>query len=105
MVASTEALIVEYASAPTPPLPPPPSLLTPLSSPLPQIPSPSLPVQSPPLLLLFADRKSDIPKADMPFRKRLCLIAPAPRFEVGESSAVATARQTRLDFTYGTDYG
>ncbi|GKE74005.1 hypothetical protein Tco_1536046 [Tanacetum coccineum] len=103
MAASTEALIVEYASAPTPPLPPP-SLLTPLSSPLPQIPSPSLPITSPPLLLLSANRKSDIPEADMPFRKRLCLTAPAPRFEVGESSAAAAARQTRLDFTYGSEY-
>ncbi|GJT08103.1 hypothetical protein Tco_0842565 [Tanacetum coccineum] len=27
------------------------------------------------------------------------------RFEVGESSAAAAARQTRLDFTHGTDYG
>ncbi|GJT46081.1 hypothetical protein Tco_0954796 [Tanacetum coccineum] len=92
-----------YASIPTPPLPLP-SPLTLLSSLLPHIPSPSLPVPSPPLLLPSADCKSDIPKADMPFRKRLCLIAPAPRFEVGESSAVATARQTRLDFTYGSEY-
>ncbi|GJR59298.1 hypothetical protein Tco_1501460 [Tanacetum coccineum] len=44
---TTEALIVEYASAPTPPSPPP-SLLSPLSSPLPQIPSPPLPLPSPP---------------------------------------------------------
>ncbi|GKD63826.1 hypothetical protein Tco_1305934 [Tanacetum coccineum] len=35
---------------------------------------------------------------------RLCLTAPAHRFEVGESSAAAAARQTRLDFTYGSDY-
>nr|GEX37634.1 putative reverse transcriptase domain-containing protein [Tanacetum cinerariifolium] len=75
MAASTKALIVEYAFAPTPPLPPP-SPLTPLSSPLPQIPSPHLPLPSPPLL-----------------------------FEVEESSiAVGVARQTRLDFTYGTNY-
>ncbi|GJS41629.1 putative reverse transcriptase domain-containing protein [Tanacetum coccineum] len=38
---STETLIVEYVSAPTPPSPPP-SPLSPLSSPLPMIPSPSL---------------------------------------------------------------
>ncbi|GKG32841.1 hypothetical protein Tco_0430351, partial [Tanacetum coccineum] len=44
---TTEALIVEYASPPTPPSPPP-SLFTPLSSPLPHIPSPPLPLPSPP---------------------------------------------------------
>nr|GEZ14948.1 hypothetical protein [Tanacetum cinerariifolium] len=38
---STKALIAEYASTPTPSLPPP-SLLSPLSSPLPRIPSPPL---------------------------------------------------------------
>ncbi|GJV41427.1 hypothetical protein Tco_1419867 [Tanacetum coccineum] len=38
---STKALIAEYASAPTPPSPPP-SSLSPLSSPLPRIPSPPL---------------------------------------------------------------
>ncbi|GJV27979.1 hypothetical protein Tco_1384427, partial [Tanacetum coccineum] len=47
---TAEALIVEYASAPTLPSTPP-SPLTPLSSPLPQIPSPPLPVPSPPLPL------------------------------------------------------
>ncbi|GKC49133.1 hypothetical protein Tco_1071878 [Tanacetum coccineum] len=47
MSATAEALIAEYASAPTPPSPPP-SPLSPLSSPLPQIPSPSLPLPSPP---------------------------------------------------------
>ncbi|GKE34474.1 hypothetical protein Tco_1453796, partial [Tanacetum coccineum] len=35
----------------------------------------------------------------------LCLTAPTSRFEVGESSAAAAARQTGLDFTHGTDYG
>ncbi|GKB00482.1 hypothetical protein Tco_0828475 [Tanacetum coccineum] len=47
MAASIEACITEYAGAPTPPSPPP-SLLTLLSSPLPQIPSPPLPLPSPP---------------------------------------------------------
>ncbi|GJV90957.1 hypothetical protein Tco_1538770 [Tanacetum coccineum] len=45
MAASTEALIAEFASAPTPPSPPP-SPLSPWSSLLPQIPSPPLPVLS-----------------------------------------------------------
>ncbi|GJZ77323.1 hypothetical protein Tco_0641995 [Tanacetum coccineum] len=42
MTASTEALIAEYASTPTPPSPPP-SPLSPWSPPLPHIPSPPLP--------------------------------------------------------------
>ncbi|GKE89942.1 hypothetical protein Tco_1567417 [Tanacetum coccineum] len=122
MATSTEALIVEYASAPIPPSLPP-SPLSPLSSPLPKIPSPPLllsplhtshtytsaplgyratmiqlraasplPVPSPPLLLPSADRRSDIPETDMPFRKRLGLTAPASRFEVGESSTAVAAR-------------
>nr|GEV86515.1 hypothetical protein [Tanacetum cinerariifolium] len=48
--------------------------------------------------------ESDVLEADMPFQKRLCLTSPAPRFKVEESSKAAAARQTRLDFTYGTDY-
>nr|GEU52762.1 hypothetical protein [Tanacetum cinerariifolium] len=53
-------------------------------------------VPSPPLLLPFADRRSDIPQADMSSQKSLCLTATASRFEVGESStAAAAARQTR----------
>ncbi|GJZ98375.1 hypothetical protein Tco_0670828 [Tanacetum coccineum] len=72
----------------------------------PQIPSPPLPLPSPPLqlpapspplLLLATDRKEDVPEADVPPRKRLCLTAPAPRFEVGESLAAAAARQPGLD--------
>ncbi|GJX67010.1 putative reverse transcriptase domain-containing protein [Tanacetum coccineum] len=47
MTASIKALIVEFASAPTHPSPPP-SLLSPWSSPLPHIPSPPLPLPSPP---------------------------------------------------------
>ncbi|GKA63081.1 hypothetical protein Tco_0762687 [Tanacetum coccineum] len=47
MSATAEALIAEYASAPTPPSPPP-SPLSPLSSPFSLIPSPPLPLTSPP---------------------------------------------------------
>ncbi|GJZ93131.1 hypothetical protein Tco_0665196 [Tanacetum coccineum] len=47
MAASMEAHIAEYAATLTPPSPPP-SPLTPLSSALPQIPSPLLPLPSPP---------------------------------------------------------
>ncbi|GJT30942.1 hypothetical protein Tco_0911217 [Tanacetum coccineum] len=97
---------------------PPPSPLTPLSSPLPHIPSPPLPpthtsptyaeaslgyraaeiwlrAASPlPLPAPSTSRRADIPEADIPPRKRLCLTAPTPRFEVGESSADAAARQS-----------
>ncbi|GKA79552.1 hypothetical protein Tco_0786148 [Tanacetum coccineum] len=121
---STEALIVEYASAPIPPSLPP-SPLSPLSSPLPMIPSPPLllpPLQtsptytsaslayrvamvqlratspllvpSPPLLLPSVNYKSDIPETDMPFQKRLCLTTLASRFEIGESSTVAATGHT-----------
>ncbi|GJV64120.1 hypothetical protein Tco_1474948 [Tanacetum coccineum] len=114
----TEALETDEA-APTPvPLPseaeverllalpiPPPSPLTPLSSPLPQIPSPPLPpppssLHLPPpvptslplslsplsplpasLLIPPVDRSEDIPEAKLLPRKRLCLTAPAPRYE------------------------
>ncbi|GKF50399.1 hypothetical protein Tco_0146866, partial [Tanacetum coccineum] len=120
---------------------PPPSLLTPLSSPLPHIPSPPFHIPSPlttspiyaeapldfraagirlraasplpsptlppthhplPLpppslpLLPPIDRRKDIHEADIPTQKRLCLTAPTPRFEVGESSAVAAAKQSGL---------
>nr|GEW41014.1 putative reverse transcriptase domain-containing protein [Tanacetum cinerariifolium] len=85
--------------------------------------SPSLPVPSPPLpfpsplttrptdtgaplgyraagirmrtLLPSTSRKTDIPEADVPPRKRACLTTPAPKFEAGESSAAGAARQTR----------
>nr|GEU52761.1 hypothetical protein [Tanacetum cinerariifolium] len=117
---STEALVVEYAFAPTPPSPPP-SPLSPLSSPLyriispplllpplhnsptyaraplgyraAMIPLPPLYVPSPSLLLPSADRRSDIPKADMPSRKWLCLTTPTSRFEVRDSSTSTATGQ------------
>ncbi|GKE87867.1 hypothetical protein Tco_1565342 [Tanacetum coccineum] len=78
---------------------PPPSPLTPLSSPLPQIPSPPLlpipaPISSPPVLLPPTDRRADIPEVCLPPRKRLCSTQ-GPRYEVGESSSAAAARPTR----------
>ncbi|GJU86700.1 hypothetical protein Tco_1294246 [Tanacetum coccineum] len=98
-----EAQIVEYASAPSPPLPPS-SPLTPLSSPLPRIPSPPLllpptrplhtsltyaQIPSPPLPLPSPDCRDAIPEADMPPWKRTCFTALSHRFEIGESSAAA----------------
>nr|GEX50497.1 hypothetical protein [Tanacetum cinerariifolium] len=88
---------------------PPPSPLTPLSSSLPQIPSPPLPHVPTSLLLLLSprpplpaslsipspvDRREDTSEAELPSRKRLCLIALTSRYEVGDSSTTAP-RPTR----------
>ncbi|GKF37677.1 hypothetical protein Tco_0114435, partial [Tanacetum coccineum] len=79
---SMEARIAEYAAAPTP------------SSPLPPLPS-SLFIPPP------VDRKVEIPEAELPPCKRLCLTALTLRYEVGESST-ATPRHTR---GHRIDYG
>ncbi|GJX02629.1 hypothetical protein Tco_0186542 [Tanacetum coccineum] len=78
-IASTQALVDAVTAAlPSPPLPPlPPSLYIP-----------------PPV-----DHRDDIPESERPPRKRSCLFALGPRYEVGESS---TARPTR---GRGVDYG
>ncbi|GJX71958.1 hypothetical protein Tco_0309129 [Tanacetum coccineum] len=78
---------------------PPPSPLTPLSSPLPYIPSPLLlpilaPISSPPVLLPPTDRRADRPEVRLPPRKRLCSTQ-GLRYEVGESSSAAAFRPTR----------
>ncbi|GJS32627.1 hypothetical protein Tco_0531009 [Tanacetum coccineum] len=84
---------------------PPPSPLTPLSSPLPQIPSHPLPASptasvlhalplptsSPPLQLLSSDRRADRPEITLPPWKRLGIDL-GLRCKVGESSAAAAAR-------------
>nr|GEZ59346.1 reverse transcriptase domain-containing protein [Tanacetum cinerariifolium] len=81
---------------------PPPSPLTPLSSSLPQIPSPTLPASppiipiplhaaSPPLQLLSSDRRADRPEVTLPPRKRLSIVH-CPGYEAGESSAATAAR-------------
>ncbi|GKE70216.1 hypothetical protein Tco_1528288 [Tanacetum coccineum] len=113
MSPSIEARIVEHAAAPAP-RSPPPSLLSPLSPllyqiPLPPLPTPpsslhlpppvptSLPVPSSPLpplpVSLFipppVDHREDILEAELPPRKRLCLTVPTSRYEVEESSTVA----------------
>ncbi|GKE41377.1 hypothetical protein Tco_1468661, partial [Tanacetum coccineum] len=128
MTGSIEAHIAKYVVAPTPPSPPP-SSLTPLSSLIPHVPSPPLPlpsppthtsptyveaqlgyratmicsrvaspsihypseIPSPPLLLPSTTHRDDLPKADMPLRKRARFTAPTSRFEVGESSSAAAA--------------
>ncbi|GJT80650.1 putative reverse transcriptase domain-containing protein [Tanacetum coccineum] len=141
MSATAEALIAEYAAAPTPSSPPP-SPLTPISSPLPHIPSPPLPVTSPPttsltyaeaplgykaaeiwlraaspsthhpseipsppLLLPYTSHREDVPEADVPPQKRLCLTAPTSRFEIRESSTTVATRQSGSSVARRVDYG
>ncbi|GJY42474.1 hypothetical protein Tco_0429744 [Tanacetum coccineum] len=118
------ARIAEHAAAPTPPLPvasPP----LPLPSPLTTSPTDAgaplgyraagirMRAASPPLLLPSTSYRTDIPEAEMPPRKRACLTTPAPRLEIGESSAAGAARQPgttleadlRRDRVMETGYG
>ncbi|GKD97664.1 hypothetical protein Tco_1381561, partial [Tanacetum coccineum] len=131
MAASIKACIAEYAAAPTPPSPPP-SLLTPLSSPLLQILSPPLPLLSPPthtsptyveaplgykatrirlraasplplptpsspLPLPAIGRREDVPEADIPLRKRLCLSSPTTSIRAAEERAMAAIEVLRKE--------
>ncbi|GKD95261.1 hypothetical protein Tco_1375098, partial [Tanacetum coccineum] len=50
-------------------------------------------------------RRANIPEADIPPQKRLCLTAPTPRFEVEESLTAVAARQPGLGAAHTTDYG
>nr|GEW87792.1 putative reverse transcriptase domain, ribonuclease H-like domain, aspartic peptidase domain protein [Tanacetum cinerariifolium] len=50
-------------------------------------------------------RITDIPKANIPHWKRLCLTAPTPKFEVGESLTAAAAKQHGLGVAHTTNYG
>ncbi|GJT18102.1 hypothetical protein Tco_0876808 [Tanacetum coccineum] len=93
---------------------PPPSPLSPYSSPLPQIPSLPLPISSPPPngptyvegspgsraagIRQRDELPSPVHETEMPeifllLRKRSCRTTPGPGYEVGESSAAGTARQ------------
>ncbi|GKB91454.1 hypothetical protein Tco_0963726, partial [Tanacetum coccineum] len=102
MSASMEARIAEHAAAPTPPLPVAPSPL-PLPSPLTTSPIDAgaagirmrAAVASPPSLLPSTSPRTDVPKAEMPPRKRACLTTPALGCEIGESSAAGAVRQPR----------
>nr|GEZ16273.1 hypothetical protein [Tanacetum cinerariifolium] len=88
---------------------PPPSPLTLLSPPsvgeclarctaLTTLPLPPLP---PPLHMPPpVDRRYDIPEAEMPSRKRLCLSTLGSRYEVGESSTARPTRSRRIDYGF-----
>ncbi|GKE98718.1 hypothetical protein Tco_0022069, partial [Tanacetum coccineum] len=74
---------------PSPPLPPPPSSLhlpppIPTSLPLPSSPLPKLPASL--SILPPVDRREDTPEAELPPCKRLCLTTPTSNNEEGESS-------------------
>nr|GFB61574.1 hypothetical protein [Tanacetum cinerariifolium] len=91
---------------------PPPSPLTTLSSPLPQIPSPPLPASppilpiplpaaSPPLQLLYSNRRANRPEVTLPPRKRLSIVH-FPGYEAGESLTADVARPIE---GHRADYG
>ncbi|GJR66386.1 hypothetical protein Tco_0012451 [Tanacetum coccineum] len=93
MSASIEAHIAEHAAAPTPPLLPP-SLLSPWSSLLPQIPSPPLHVSSPPLPLPSPLTTSPTDAgAPLGYKAAACFTTLAFGLKIGESSAAGAARQ------------
>ncbi|GJV14793.1 hypothetical protein Tco_1360116 [Tanacetum coccineum] len=54
---------------------------------------------------LYRERISIILEADMPPRKRARFATPPRRFEIGESSAAAAARQPGSTLARGIDYG
>ncbi|GKE91484.1 hypothetical protein Tco_1572579, partial [Tanacetum coccineum] len=86
-------LLPPLPSSPLPPLPSPP---------LPPLPSSPLPPLPDSLFIPPVDRREDIPKAELPPRKRLCLTTPASRYEVMESST-AVPRPTggrRVDYGF-----
>nr|GEV94290.1 integrase, catalytic region, zinc finger, CCHC-type, peptidase aspartic, catalytic [Tanacetum cinerariifolium] len=98
MSASMEACIARHAGLPSPPLLVP-YLPLPLPSPLTTSPTDT----GAPLgyratrirmrtLLTSTSRRTDIPEADMPPRKRACLTTPALGFDIEESSTTGAAR-------------
>nr|GEV13389.1 putative reverse transcriptase domain-containing protein [Tanacetum cinerariifolium] len=91
--------LLSKAVAPTPPLPPP-FPLSPLSSPLPKIPSP-------PLLLPPPTRRDIILEANMLPQKRARFVVPSHRFEIGEiarSFMSITRMHKMIDPYYGLVY-
>nr|GEX28459.1 hypothetical protein [Tanacetum cinerariifolium] len=93
---SFDAHIHAWRTAPTPPSPSP-SPLSPLSSPLPMIPSPPLPPS--PI------RRDTIPEVDLPPQKSARLSFSPYRFEIRKSSAATATRQLVSTLARGTRYG
>ncbi|GKE58890.1 hypothetical protein Tco_1498075 [Tanacetum coccineum] len=98
-----EAEVERLLAMPTPPPSPPISLSPPsalVDAVTAALPSPPLPPLPPSLYIPpSVDRRDDIPESERSPRKRSCLFALGPRYEVGESS---TARPTG---GRGVDYG
>ncbi|GKC22133.1 hypothetical protein Tco_1024283, partial [Tanacetum coccineum] len=98
-------------SAPTPPVPSPRLRRARISSSHDSVEScitihpPSIRDTITTLLLPSTTRRDDLPKADMPLQKRDHFTAPTGRFEVGESSSAAAARQTGHTLPHRVDYG
>ncbi|GKD64032.1 hypothetical protein Tco_1306140, partial [Tanacetum coccineum] len=92
---------------------PPTSPLTPLSSPLPQIPSRPLPLLSPPTLTSPSYAEAPLGyivamiqwRAASPPTHHPSEILLPPLFEVGESSSAGAARQTGHTLAHRVDYG
>ncbi|GKB52372.1 reverse transcriptase domain-containing protein [Tanacetum coccineum] len=101
MTAYIEALIAEYASAPTPPSPPL-SPLSPWSSLLPQIPSPPLHVPSPPLPLPSPPTSPSYDQALLGYRATM--IRSRATLPPLESSTAVAARQAGHGLTSIVDY-
>ncbi|GJY59978.1 hypothetical protein Tco_0459870 [Tanacetum coccineum] len=62
-------------------------------------------IPSIPLLIPSTIYKDDLPEADMPLLKRAHFTTPTSRFEVGESSSAAAARQAGHTLAHTVDYG
>ncbi|GJS06091.1 hypothetical protein Tco_0362887 [Tanacetum coccineum] len=59
----------------------------------------------PPLLLPSTTHGDDLPEANMPLQKRAHFTTPTGRFEVGDSSSTAAARQAGQTLAHRVDYG
>ncbi|GKC27458.1 hypothetical protein Tco_1034752, partial [Tanacetum coccineum] len=62
-------------------------------------------IPSPPLLLPSTTHRDDLLEAGTLLRKRARFTAPTGRFEVGESSSAAAARQAGHTLAHIVDYG
>nr|GFB23682.1 hypothetical protein [Tanacetum cinerariifolium] len=98
----SESDVERLLAIPTPPLSPisPTSyLLPPFLMPLPiftPLPTSSFPL---PLSIPSTSGSESIPEADIPLRKRARFTTPTSRYEIGESSVAAAARQIRPTLT------
>nr|GFA66747.1 hypothetical protein [Tanacetum cinerariifolium] len=102
MTFCSESEVERLLAIPTPPL----SLVSPTSYPLPPFLMP-LPIFNPlptssfplPSSIPSTSGSESIPKVDIPLRKRTRFTTPTSRYEIGESSIAAAARQIRPTLT------